>query len=377
MAAALEAGPTAWRVRPLSEDDIPAALQLAQDVYGRPAREAWYRWKVLSAPGSEGIRTAWVAEDANGLIAHYAATPLRLQLNGRVYAAAHGCDIMTAPAYRRRGVLSTVAAAAHEHWANAGLHCIIGLPTASWGGLRERIGCQPGPRLGWLWRPLRPDALLHGGAARADNPATRAARLLATPPVAAWNRFWDGAIDRAAARPRDTGRKVRVEAVTHADTVFDELWDRVGLAQGVAIVRDAAWVGYRFADAPAEPGAEHHILLALRGSVPAGYLVYRLLGSPAGTSGWIIDILTAPGDQPARASLVRAAVAAMRSAGARDVRTFAVADSMLERSFRGAGLVRRRGTYDACFIPLTAELASEAHDCRNRIYVTAGDFDVV
>ena len=64
-------------------------------------------------------------------------------------------DTMTAPAFRRRGLLTEVAARAYEAWRDAGIAFVIGLPNQQWGsraralagascfpcsGLRDRYG---------------------------------------------------------------------------------------------------------------------------------------------------------------------------------------------------------------------------------------------
>src|SRR5947207_15381365 len=64
-------------------------------------------------------------------------------------------------------------------------------------------------------------------------------------------------------------RGVRIAREQRAGSEFDELWARVGPAYENCVVRDAAWVQWRFLDAP---GGVYSVLLAEREDGPSGYI---------------------------------------------------------------------------------------------------------
>ena len=353
----------AWTVRPARTEDVPAIVELFRETFGRPASERWYRWKHLESPWPVDAPAAFVANHGDRVIAHYGGTPLRFRAGGRTLPGLHGCDMMVAADFRRRGVMTAVGEAAHAAWAGGGAHLVLGIPPEHWGALRDRLDYRRTVELGWLWRPLRPAALLRRGAGRrlpgggfVDGLAARG-----------WERAWSALLGRA-------GRGVDVSAVTQAGSELDALWDELAGRYGALVVRDRAWGEYRYTAS----GLGYRILVASAAGRPAGYLVYRLVPAASDrTTGWIADVFTAPEDRAARAALLRTCFRELFDAGAVDVRIFAVRHAPLSRELQRFGFVRRSGAYDVGVVPLARDLPWDVLRDPRRFLVTGGDFDVV
>lgn len=342
-------------MRPVAATDVPAVIALYREVFRRPVTEAWYRWKVLDSPRPPGVPAAWVAARGGRVLAHYGATGLSFQLNGETVPALHGCDLMAAPEYRGRGVFGALARAAHAGWATDGVAFLLGLPTGAWGPLRERLGCRTAIPLRWLWKPLRPTAWL----------------------PRRWLRRADGPIREAADGP--TRRYGRHGSVTVAPLVgtgleLDEVWRNAAPHYDALVVRDRAWIDYRYC---ARPDARYRLLLARRSERPVGWLAWRRVASEGRASGIIADLFTAPADRQARHALLKAAGAAARESGADDLRAYAAPRGALHGALRAAGFLSRGGGFESVVIPLAREVPPPLLNDAARWCLCGGDFDVV
>jgi GNAT superfamily N-acetyltransferase len=307
---------------------VTAVLELFRDVFGKPTSEALYRWKFFEAPRAIGAPTSFVALAAGRIVGHFGGTPLRVRLVGGEVPAIHGGWAMVAEPFRRRGILSALIRTANDAWASGGSSLQLAIPTQNVYGLRDRLDYRPTVQLGWLWRPL-------------------------------WRAF-----DRLGSRVLET-------APAHAtDSVFDELWDGLTDHEGALVVRDRDWIEYRYGAAR----VDYRILLAReQGGRPLGYAVYRVMPGSR-RSAWIVDLL---GSNEARPALLRSAFATLRSAGAADVRVFAVRESSLWSQLRRSGFVPRRGAYDVRVVPYSCELPWNVLRDPRRFFLMGGDFDVI
>jgi hypothetical protein len=263
---------------------------------------------------------------------------------------------------RRQGILTAVGSAANRAWAEAGVRFLTGLPLASWGSPRERLGWQALFPFVWLDRTLRPDRRV---LRRRSLPALLRAPLRAAARL--WNAWWDRRIGTIP--PGLVVREVR-----EAGPEFDALWQSVGPAYESLVVRDRAWVAYRYLEAP---GFGYRVLLAERNGQPAGYLAFRISPDAALTSAWIADLFAAPGDASAVRVLLRHAVLELRRAGTDYVRVLVAPDTWLAREFRRAGFRQARGSYDVSVVPLDPSQPLDALSGPERWFTMGGDYDVI
>jgi hypothetical protein len=344
-----------WTIRAFRSGDERALTALFGRVFGRAISEEHYRWK-LRQPATP-VENVWLAIDGNAPIFHYAGIPTRYRLPGGEALAMVSVDTMTAPEFQRRGLLSAVGRRVYDTWRTAGVAFVIGLPNERWGSRAGALGWEPLFDLQWLARPLRPEAIL---ARRLRMPLL--ARL--TPIGAVWNALWRLRRDSA----------VRVRPVERAGSEFDQLWRRCGADAAVSVVRDAAWVNWRYLDAPA---LGYHVLLAERDGQPVGYAAYRVEAHAAGVAGFVAELFAASADAPARRTLIAETLAALRAAGADNAVTLAVPGSPLERDLRGAGFLYSRGAFGVQIVPLDPALPLDLLRDPQSWNLAGGDFDVI
>jgi hypothetical protein len=269
-------------------------------------------------------------------------------------------DTMTDPDFRRRGLLTEVGEWTYAAWRDAGVPFVLGLPNQQWGSRTGALGWELLFPLHWLIRPLRPEAVL---ARRLRLPAL--SRLAAV--GALWNSFWDRTLQPDAT--------VQIRRVDRAGPEIDRLW-RACLADAqLSVVRDSAWVNWRYLTAPS---LNYHILLAERAGQPVGYLAYRLEENDGRTWGYIAELQAPQADAKARGALIGQATARMRAAGAEVALTLAVPGTWMYHAFRRAGFIwRRRGFFTVQVVPLDPSLPMDLLRDPQNWNVAGGDFDVI
>jgi hypothetical protein len=350
--------PARFHVRSYRDDDLPQILDLFEVAFGRRISAAHYRWKVLTHDAP--VQSVWVAVADDRIVGQYACTPLRFKVDERIVWAAHGCDVMTAPGFRRQGVLTAVGSAANAAWRDSGIAFTTGLHyTGSWGSRRAHLGWKPQFQLRWVSKPLRLDRLV---ARRHALP--RALHL----PLRVAGNAWNALARRRAAR----SDQLMVREVTAAGSEFDRIWEHVAPHYNALVVRDRAWMAYRYFEAP---DYDYRAVIAERDAVPVGYIVFRTSSSASGLTGVIADLFTAPRDVAASALLIEAA-ALLGAAGVDHARALIAPDGPLAGAFRRAGFVQTSGTFDASIVPLAADGIRSLRNS-SRWFTLGGDFDVV
>jgi hypothetical protein len=349
-----------WAVRPVQPGDVEEVVELARAVYRQPMSAAQYRWKVLGSPWPVDAPNAFVAVDGDRVVGHYAGTPLRMKLGRHELPVFHGCDVMTDAAYRRHGVLTALGEAANAAWAGSEVAFQYALQHAGWGSRLAYLGWQVLFKAIWLARPLH----VEDAAVRRFPWAAPARRA-----IGAGGRAWHGVWCAALAAARDG---VDVEPLARPGAEIDLLWDELKSHYEATVVRDRAWLAYRYADAP---GYDYRMLLARRATRPCGSLVYRLTGDGPRTTGWIMDLFTAPDDRAARAALLSAGLDDLYRAGAGSARFLVPEGVPLARELRRFGFFSSPGHYDVSMVPAKPDQPAPALRDPTRWLTMLGDFD--
>jgi hypothetical protein len=122
-----------------------------------------------------------------------------------------------------------------------------------------------------------------------------------------------------------------VERILRADERFDRLAERAGPKLGIAPVKDAAYVAWKYFDWPYLPAT---VLGVTEGRDLRGFVVLRS-ATPRGT-GRVLDLVADPGDEETLDALVAATLSHYRAQRASSVECIATSPSIaaaLKRSF--------------------------------------------
>lgn len=345
-----------FTIRPYRPGDERVLVELWEEVFGRPMTEDHWRWKLKHLPSPvENVGLA-VTEDDRPVF-QIGGIPCRFLLLGREATVMVAVDAMTAPPYRRRGLLARVGRHTWDQWQSAGIPLVLGLPNEQYN--RAVLQWQPLFRLAWMIRPLRPERLL---ARRLKLPALSRVRIFGS----LWNSLWDG-WSRGSAQ-------VRVRELEQAGAEVDLLWRNCYGAFDFSIVRDSAWLNWRYFAAP------HHryrVVLAEREEQPVGYVVYRVEQGTGRRFGFIPEIFHDPEDGEGLRVLITEVLRRLRAEGAEAVATLAVPNTVLYRTFRRAGFLFSWGSFSVECALFDQRLTMALLRRPEAWHVAGGDFDVV
>lgn len=249
-----------------------------------------------------------VADAGEHLAAQYALLPLRVQHRDAVIDASLSLDTATHPNFTGRGLFTDLAQRAYER---PGAELVFGFPNPSSAGIfYNRLG----------WHELAPFPLLF-------KPLTGLIRALAPPQLHS-----GAAVDRVAGPfvTRNTGGAERFDRFGEW---ADNIWQETSATLGTAVVRDAAYLNWRFADAPA--GYER--FAAPSGAEPTAFAVLRTVPWRRGSLSYLMELAAQPGSEQAAASVLAAAIASARAAGSAGIVALATPRNPV------LGLLRRRG----------------------------------
>ncbi len=351
-----------FRVRPYEAGDEEAVAALYKAVYGRSLDLAWYHWKLHTLNAESGVPNVWVAESDDGLIGHYGGTPHQFLLSGEQVPARHTSDAMTHPAYRRQGVYSVVGRTAHAAWAEAGEPFLFGLPNDKWGTRVAYLGYQKMFPAVWQQRFLRPELAL---AARFGIPEKFFFPLEMVSKIA--QHVWNRSLRRVLGN-------VVVKEVDYPGDEFEELWLQLKDCYEAILVRNLAWVRYRFGDAP---GGVYTLLLARQGQRPSGYLAYRVTTAGRGKVGWLVDLFSAPDDSSTREALLLAALSRLFEAGVSVVRFLVPPGIPLFETLQKAGFFPMKGGFGCHIVPLSWPEPLPVFSDPQKWFTLAGDYDII
>jgi len=329
---------------------------LFQNAFGRPTTEDHWRWKLKQQPSA--VENVWLAVFDDKPVFQYAGIPTRFWLSQTPASTMVSVDTMTAPEFRRRGLLTQVAGRVYAEWRERGIAFVIGLPNEQWGSRASALGWQALFPLQWLVRPLRPEAIL---ARRLNVPSLREATF----PAAMWNRFLKGRVRRD---PR-----VTTEPILHAGDAFDEFWDSCKAEWMFSTVRDRAWVHWRFLSSPTHA---YQLTLARRDGKPSGYCVHSLRSTQGRTSANLVELFVARTDYATRDTLLSELIESLLALKAEALFTLAVPGTPPCSWLRRVGFFPRHA-FSVQLVPLSAELPMAAMHDPNHWNLTGADFDVI
>lgn len=328
-----------WIVRPYRDGDEARILDLFQRVFGVKRSLEHWRWKFRDNPaGSYVVR---LAESPDGaLVGQYALLPVRTAWGNETATLIQVIDVMVDPRFRmglkRPGLFAVLADRSVLAFLRGGQALVgYGFPTPE----ALRIGARS---VGYT--PLHPIQWLIKDLAAAEG-------------VRRPSRPWS----------------VRCERVARFGDEAGALWRRCASAQvGVAIIRDASYLNWRYADCP---DVTYVMVVAGRPwtSAPAGVAVLRL--------GWadqpiacLVDWVVPPDATSAAERLLAHCEALAREAGMAQLRAWFSPHSWPYGFLREQGYRTESTIYHLVALATDPRVSLEWAD--TRWYYTMGDSDI-
>jgi len=339
------------RYRPEDRRQVDA---LYRRVFGADAAEAnrlrwdWQYSRNPNAPADGPL--IWVAREGTTVVGQYATMPVTLMVTGHEIGASWGMDVMVAPERQRQGLGDKL----FRTWdRNVGAALGLGLSESS-SRLFDKLNWPAHGQVPCLVKPLSRRAL------RRPHWPTSLNRFVSYVTLP-WIRL--------VARQRPL--QGQIEPIRHFDDRFTRLWERVGHAFSCAVRRDAAYLNWKYVQAP---HVRYQIAALVRGDDAAGYIVYRHAQEPRGRVTLLVDYLTDPGDEHGLLTLVRWLDREARAADSDKVRTFARHDGF-RRLLRRSGYYPVKSTMELVVKINAVPVPAEFYTDTSRWHVTLGDSD--
>ncbi|MDA1082527.1 MAG: GNAT family N-acetyltransferase [Gemmatimonadetes bacterium] len=321
-------------IRRIQDGDRPAIIALSREIWGddtaRRLDQHW-EWKFETNPANmDDEPVVWVAEDEGRIVATVAGMWTRFKIGSEVTRQVWTTDFMVDPAHRGRLGLQI-----GKHSIFWGPHITMGYP------VDERVYA--------LWMRLHGSdtapMVVHSYIIK---PGYRLRRRGAPLPIVRLaNLAWRTAMAVRSAFVKGAAPGVNIEEITSFSPAYDELWDRVSDGYTISVVRDQAFLRWRFLHCPSR---RYRILQATRQGALTGYLVFRIADDEHHRVGYIVDVLAARRDGETIRSLFLHAVRVIRDANTDTLQFYTTdRDPALLRDLRRIGFLASRISNKGCY----------------------------
>lgn len=265
-------------------------------------------WQYWQSPF--GPPVVWLWEDRGEVVGHYTVIRYAGRLDGRPATLGVGVDAAVDPAYQGRRLFGPMAARLYADSADQGIAAVLCYPNDSSVRGIGRVGWR---ELGLLRTHLLP-----------LEPAWFARRLHLPGPVV-------GAVLPLLRRRAPAGIQVQEDAAP--DPRADGLWRQREATVGSGVVRDLAWLTWRYVQ---RPGGGYRYFAAQREGVLVGVAVTTERAQGGGRFAYLLELVAGNG----RVARALVAAVARSSPGCAGLVLATLPGSDLSRRARQAGLHR-------------------------------------
>jgi predicted N-acetyltransferase YhbS len=280
-----------WKIEDYRPEDKADILEMNRAEYGEIAlaSEAYFDWLNLQNPvNGNYVRVA--REKATGAVIGFSMfVPVRMIWQKETMTALVGANLVIRPEFRRRGISLEFSNSLNEDFKQTDHRFLYAFPNprSKPGLIRNKytVVCQ----IPLLVRPLNIGVLT---GSYLQNAFLR------------WgvNIGWQAAghIVWREHQPSQNGHLLDIMEDKGFDEAYDRFWEKVRTKYNLMIVRDRAFLQWRFIEIPYR---KYTILSARRGRDILGYAVLRQAEIRKTEVGMIADLLVLPGEEGERAGL--------------------------------------------------------------------------
>jgi GNAT superfamily N-acetyltransferase len=266
--------------------DAGESLELVRRTWGDidPADPAYHEWQCRRSPGGPAIATLARDEREGRVVGQEVTIPIRATVSGRECTANLSLNSATDPAWRGRGIFGRLLSDACDLSAKEGMAFTYGFPNQWSYPIFLRTGFADIGSVPLLIKPLNPQRLVRKATGN---------RLLG---AAAWpaSLIWH----QPAAGRREGSGQAEIVRVEKFDDSFTAFWERVKNRFPVMIVRDAAYLNWRFVDIP----LRKYVCFAARAEDEVkGFIALRVAPVASFNAGLVVDLLVEEGESGAEA----------------------------------------------------------------------------
>jgi ribosomal protein S18 acetylase RimI-like enzyme len=267
-----------WTSSRYSAEDARDSLQLLRETSGdtEAASQAYQEWQYRRNPAGLAI-AALAREGGTGrLIGQVVTIPIRVRLSGKVRLASLSLDPAIDPAYQNRGVLAGLLKDVCALSAEEGIAFTYGFPEQpAYSTFVNKAGFANAGSVPFLVRPLNPErlALKTTHSLVPGKAASVARRVWRTP---------------APAPRQEAVPGLEIREVDSFDSSFVLFWDRIQHRFPVMVIRDPAYLNWRFAGLPTR---KYTTFVASSEDEIRGFIVLRAAPLAQFSAGLIVELV--------------------------------------------------------------------------------------
>lgn len=349
-------------VRESTASDKGGIFKLREAVYGKPFDQEEWHWKFEKHSGIPA--KLYVAETDDSIVGLRAFIVERLKVHEKVWLAGMGVDIMVHPEFRRYGIASQVANEASKAMEAADILILTGFPNEAAFKVytRRRSNWRHVCSIPLLVKPLNFDAIL---GKYVKNSLLRWS--LRVPLQFMWSVFFGGKTRKA--------QDFTVNRGDAFDERFDQLWESVNKKHEILLVRDRAFLDWRFKE---KPDVACVVCTAERDGKLLGYAVLWEGQMFDLKVGFILDILSE--DPITTAALISDAVDYFKGRGVEAAGCLMLKHTPYFKELRRAGFVvaPKRAIHKEFYFGVQVKpsiIPDEVMNKRESWYLTFADLD--
>lgn len=283
-------------------------------------------WMYDRNPNGQAIE--FVTKTGDLVTGHCAAVPVRSKIGAGIRAASVAVNGMTHPDFRGRGIFSRLYGEITAGSARSGMVLTFGFPNSnSLGACLRHLNYREIGELPLWILPFDIAAILASRGSTRGTSLGRAAGRLGSPFLR---------LGQALLRPRRAGGDLTIEKTAEFGPEFEGFWNEVKDSYRNCLVRDPAYLNWRFSR---HPTRSYEILIARSDGRPAGYLVGRRVKIEGLSWAMIVDLVVADSAE-GKAAAKRLAAAYCREARASGI---ALVGTLMPKVSPAAKALRRLG----------------------------------
>ena len=312
-----------WSIRKYQEGDEDQILELRGIALSGSRNKEWWRWMFRDGPAGPAIIRLAVVKQR--IIAQMASIWVMIKIGDKATRGTHGVDLMVHPDYRRQGVFTALGIKGREDPLDQSRSITYGTPNdQSRPGFVNRLNALPICEVPVLVKVIDWGAVLK----RRYKIPVLAGKILGNIRERITNR-----------KPSLKAAGIIVEEVRSFDEQIDKFWEKASRIKNIMIIKDMKYLNWRYI---AKPGKEYRVFVAKKQDEIAGYIVLKLQKG-ALSSGYIIDMLTLPGEDTVAELLITIGLRHLKEAGAAKASCWMLEGTPYYGTLRKLGFIRRHG----------------------------------
>lgn len=270
-----------WVSSRYSPEDAEDSIGLMRGTYGdaEEAGPAHQEWHFQRGPAGAAVGTLARETETGHLVGQVLTIPVKVRLSGKVFMASLSLDPVTDPAWQDRSMAAGLLKDVCRLLADEGMVFTYALPSQDsyWTFVNmarfRNIGSVP-----LLVRPLNPErlAMKATGSRVLSKTASVARRVWRTP---------------APVRRQEAVPGLEIAEVSSFGGSFAIFWDRIQHRFPVMVIRDPAYLNWRYVDVPGRP----YVTFAAKSEGEIrGFIVLRAAPLGRFSAGLVADLIVEP-----------------------------------------------------------------------------------